>query len=106
MTKKQSDEPDVPPDHFARMADIDDERISLKPYVDALWSYRRFIGVALLAVLVLFVAGARVGSQAHHGLRGSNRLKGVVKRPGRISLPSAPRIALVCLARWWVRKCG
>jgi len=39
-------------------ADIEDDEISLRAYLDALWSYRRFIGAALLAVLVVFIFAA------------------------------------------------
>jgi hypothetical protein len=50
---KQSQEPDA-----LRAPDADDDEISLRPYFATLWSYRRFMGIALLVVFVLFLLGA------------------------------------------------
>jgi len=55
---KQRDDPSDSSDQYRATPDTDEDEIHLKPYFDALWSYRRFIGAALLAVFGVFLLAA------------------------------------------------
>ena len=48
-------------DRAAVASDYAEDEISLRPYFDTLWGYRRVIGAAIVGTMFLFAVGALAG---------------------------------------------